>query len=420
MKKLLMIMPAGGLAGEFTGLLSDDFEIVTAESEEEGFKILDDHLEEISAVLVDLKLSRESGFIIINRMNTDKIFASIPVIAISDHAPVEEDMECFDMGFSDLLTPPGLKQHLVRRINSAIRAKDSFTYSEMQKMLKQLPSNIFLKDADGKYVFATQYWNHLKQDGEKHWTIRGKTDLDIRKDKQNAMKAMESDKEILRTGIGTNYIIEENNDGVREFLELIKRPLFDEDGKVTGIIALINNVTETQLLKMELEERSKTDPLTRLLNKGAMEELVRMMLANYHQASDNCALMMIDVDNFKGINDNFGHAAGDHVLATIGRLIHDSFKGMDVEGRIGGDEFMVFLRDIDSAKAEEHLAQKLEDETKRAFDNEDYAGLVTLSIGIAMYPKHGKTFEELYNAADQALYYVKEHGKGSYHMYGTE
>lgn len=418
MKKILIIVPAGGLAGELSGLLSEDFDIVMAADEEEGFKTLDDNLEEISAVLVDLRLSEESGFSIIKKMDEDRVFASIPVIALSDHAPAEEDMKCLNAGFSDLLTPPGLRQHLVRRINNAIRAKDSFTYSEMQKMLKQLPSNIYLKDAEGRYVFATQYWNHLHRDGEKHWTIRGKTDLDIRKDKQNALKAMESDKEIIRTGKGTNYIIEEDNDGVREFLELIKRPLFDNDGKVNGIIALINNVTETQLLKMELEERSKTDPLTMLLNKGAMEELVRMMLSNYHQQNEPCALMMIDVDDFKNINDNFGHAAGDHVLATIGRIIHDNFKGMDLAGRIGGDEFMVLLRDIDSERAEEHLAQRLEDETRRAFSREKYAGLVTLSIGISMYPGHGRNFEELYKAADQALYYVKEHGKGSYHIYG--
>ncbi len=417
MKKLLMILPDGGLAGEFTELLSDDFEVVTTDNEESGFKILDDDLEGISAVLVDLKLARESGFIIIKRMNTDKVFASIPVIAISDHIPEEEDMECFDLGFSDLLTPPGLRKHVVRRIHNAIRAKDSFTYTEMQQMLKQLPSNIYLKDADGKYVFATQYWSHLKQEGEKHWTIRGKTDADIRKDKQNALKAMESDREIVRTGKGTNYIIEENLDGKRAFLELIKRPLFDEAGKVKGIIALVNNVTEMELLKIELEKRSKTDSLTRLLNKGAMEELVRIMLSNYHHESDHCALMMIDVDDFKNINDCFGHASGDHVLSTIGRVIHDNFKGMDVAGRIGGDEFMVFLRDIDSAKAELHLADRLEEETRKAFAKEDYAGLVTLSIGIAMYPLHGKTFEELYCAADKALYHVKEHGKGSYQIY---
>lgn len=89
--------------------------------------------------------------------------------------------------------------------------------------------------------------------------FRGKTDLDIRKDKKNAMKAMEADRRIIETGQGTEYIIEENQDGIQDYLQLIKRPVYDENGKVSGIIALINNITDYQLLKLELEKQAKTD-----------------------------------------------------------------------------------------------------------------------------------------------------------------
>jgi diguanylate cyclase (GGDEF)-like protein len=325
-------------------------------------------------------------------------------------------MDVFEKVFSELLTPPGLRQFVVNRINNAIRAKDSFTYTEMQKMLKQLPSNIYLKDSEGRYVFATQYWHHLHKEGEKHWTIRGKTDVDIRKDKQNELKAMETDQEMLRTGQGTDYIIEENDDGIQEFLELIKRPVIDEDGNMTGIIALINDVTEKQLLKMELEKRSKTDQLTGLLNRGAVEDLISMLLTNYYKDGEKCALMMIDADHFKNVNDTFGHIMGDRVLATIGRIINGCFKGSDVAGRVGGDEFMIFLRDIDSEKVAISLAEKLQYEVTNAFSGE-LEKCVSLSIGIAMYPDHGKRFVELYNSADKALYYVKEHGRASYHIY---
>lgn len=418
MKKLLLIAPENELSVDFSGLLSQDFDIIRATAEDEGFKILDDRLDEIAAVLVDLDLTRNTGYRIKNLMDRDMIFASVPVIAITDHPPVEEDLECLKNGYSELLSPPGIREIIVTRIKNAIRAKDSFTYTEMQKMLKQLPSNIYLKDDKGRYVFCTQYWHHLHQAGEKHWTIRGKTDVDIRKDKQNALKAMETDQVMLRTGEGTDYIIEENDDGIQEFLELIKRPVFDEDGKITGIIALINDVTEKQLLKMELEKRSKTDQLTGLLNKAAVEDLIDMLLTNYYHDEDDkkCALLMIDADNFKHVNDSFGHIAGDRVLATIGRIINNTFKGSDVAGRVGGDEFMVFLRDIDSVKSVELLAKKLQNEVINAFSG-DLDKCVSLSIGISMYPDHGKRFPELYYAADKALYYVKEHGRNGYHIF---
>ena len=214
-KKVILIVPEGGLEEEFTELLSQDFEVLKVSDEEQGFRLLDDRLEEISAILIDLNLTRETDFKIIRKMNEDMIFAHVPVIAITDHSPEPEDLACLDNGFSELLSPPGLRQIIVKRINNAIRAKDSFTYSEMQKMLKQLPSNIYLKDAQGRYVFCTQYWHHLHQDGEKHWTIRGKTDVDIRKDKANALKAMETDKIMLQTGKGTDYIIEETRTAFR-------------------------------------------------------------------------------------------------------------------------------------------------------------------------------------------------------------
>lgn len=416
MKKLLLISPSNDLEKAFCELIAQDFEVVNALDEKQGFEILDDDYEGISAVLVDLATTRSTDFEILRLMDQDKIFASIPVIALADHLPTPEDMDVFEKGFSELLTPPGLRQFVVNRINNAIRAKDSFTYTEMQKMLKQLPSNIYLKDSEGRYVFATQYWHHLHKEGEKHWTIRGKTDVDIRKDKQNALKAMETDQEMLRTGQGTDYIIEENDDGIQEFLELIKRPVIDEDGNITGIIALINDVTEKQLLKMELEKRSKTDQLTGLLNRGAVEDLISMLLTNYYKDGEKCALMMIDADHFKNVNDTFGHIMGDRVLATIGRIINGCFKGSDVAGRVGGDEFMIFLRDIDSEKVAISLAEKLQYEVTNAFSGE-LEKCVSLSIGIAMYPDHGKRFVELYNSADKALYYVKEHGRASYHIY---
>ena len=416
MKSLLLVLPPDALAYEFVELLSDDFNVITADNEEEGFNILDDKLDEIAAVVVDLELTRKTDFSIQRLMDADKIFASVPVIAIADHTPTEEDLDCLNNGFSELLSPPGIRQIIVNRINNAIRAKDSFTYSEMQKMLKQLPSNIYLKDKEGKYVFATQYWHHLHKEGEKHWTIRGKTDVDIRKDKQNALKAMETDQVMLRTGEGTSYVIEENADGIQEFLELIKRPVFDEDGNINGIIALINDVTEKQLLKMELEKRSKTDQLTGLLNKGAVEDLVDMLLMNYCNPDSPCALMMIDADKFKNVNDTYGHIAGDRVLATIGRLIQSAFKGTDVAGRIGGDEFVVFLRDIGSQEIAVQLAEKIRNDVLHAFSG-DLDKCVSLSIGISMYPQHGLKFHDLYAAADEALYYVKEHGRNSYKIY---
>jgi diguanylate cyclase (GGDEF)-like protein len=129
--------------------------------------------------------------------------------------------------------------------------------------------------------------------------------------------------------------------------------------------------------------------------------------------------MMIDVDQFKEINDSFGHAAGDRVLTAIGDILYNSFKGMDIAGRIGGDEFMVYLRDIKPDTAV-RLAAKISDKARHLFAGEPLERHVSISIGISVFPEHGKKFEDLYRSADMALYFVKEHGRDFYKMYSPE
>ena len=393
-------------------LLAGEFDLACFETEEQAMREIEQV--PIYAVLEELRVAQASGFGLANRLSRKDWRAAIPVVAFSSSGEDIRHDDCLHRGISDFLLPPFSIDLAVKRIHNATRSKESFTFAEIESILQELPSNIFLKDSEGKYIFMTHYWRHLKPGTNTKQTVRGKTDLEIRKDKGNALKAMETDRQILATGKGFTYVIEENYEGQQEFLEIIKRPTHDKDGRIKGIVALINDVTEQQRLKMELEHRSTRDPLTGLLNKAATEASIGLELCKCSLAGSTGAgaLMMIDVDNFKGVNDNFGHAVGDTVLKTIGNIIHSNFKGMDVKGRVGGDEFMVFAREADGSAAL-RLATTIGSQTVGAFVGGALEGRVSLSIGIALCPRHGSTFQDLYKAADGALYLVKEAGKGS-------
>lgn len=420
MNGILLIAEDQEIMETFTAMLSPAYTVYSAASAPEGLDTLKKEYRNISAVLIELALARKSGFYFSDQMLTYSSFSSIPMIAISDALPTSVDMDCLEHGYYDLITAIAPPQLVYKRIGNAIRAKDSLSLTEVEAMLKELPACIFMKDTECRYVFSTQYWNHLNTGGDPNWTIRGKTDLDIRKDKENARKAMEADRKILETGQGTEYVIEEDNDGVLDYLQLIKRPVFDENGHIKGIIALINNITDYQLLKLELEKRAKTDALSGLLNKASTQELVSMMLSNHREEEGFCALLMIDVDLFKTVNDTYGHAEGDRVLASIGRVITNNCRSMDIAGRIGGDEFMVLMRNIDAPENAMQLAERLEDQVIHTFVGDKLEGLVTLSIGIALSPDHGKDFETLFKAADAALYYVKKHGRAQFTIFSSE
>ena len=417
MNGILLIAEQPDIVKTFTGMLAPVYEVYCVGTPEAGMEILNAQHNAIVAVLVELAVARRSGFALSKWMKSFTSFSLIPMIAISDELPTSQDMDCIEHGYFDLITAYAPQPLVYKRIANAIRAKDSLSLVQLEKMLQQLPSCIFLKDTEGKYVFSTQIWHHLDTEGDPNWTIRGKTDLEIRKDKDNARKAMEADRRILESGEGTEYIIEENEDGIRDFLQLIKRPVYDEDGRISGIIALINNVTDYQLLKMELEKRAKTDALTGLLNKSAAQDLIHMMLANYRKEGEHSALLMIDADHFKDINDTFGHAEGDRVLAEVGRIIKNSCRAADVAGRIGGDEFIIFMRSIVEPENACQLADRLQQQVCHAFESTALAGRVSLSIGIALCPEHGARFDELFKAADRALYLVKARGRGAYRVY---
>ena len=258
-KSILLIAEDPGIIRTYTEMLSPEYTVHSVTSVQEGIDRLRDDRAGIEAVLTELKLAGRDGYAATDRMQSGLSLSSVPMIAILDTLAGEKDMECFDHGFFDLITSSSPKPLVYKRIENVMHAKDSLSLAEVERMLRELPSCIFLKDREGRYVFSTQTWNHLDTGGDPDWTIRGKTDLDIRKDKENAKKAMEADRRIIETGEGTEYVIEEYQDGVRDYLQLIKRPVYDDEGSVSGIIALINNVTDYQLLKLELEERLKTD-----------------------------------------------------------------------------------------------------------------------------------------------------------------
>ena len=150
----------------------------------------------------------------------------------------------------------------------------------LNNVLSELPVNIFLKDTQCRYVFSTHYWRHLKKDSE-NWSIKGKTDLEIRHDKSNAMLAYNEDKKILETGKGCTYVIEESIDGVTEYLEITKKPVFDNEGNIVGIAGVINDITHHIKQRQHMNEFTSYDMMTGLYSKqGFLDNLYRVFNNN--------------------------------------------------------------------------------------------------------------------------------------------
>lgn len=169
---------------------------------------------------------------------------------------------------------------------------------------------------------------------------------------------------------------------------------------------------------MNLLIQSEVDGLTGLLNKTSTEKACQNYLA-MNAEKQNCAILVLDIDEFKQVNDTLGHKQGDMLLRQIGHILQGIFREEDVVGRIGGDEFMVLLKNVHDVKVAEIKAGKIIEEVANIFA--DYSTRhFGCSIGIANNNMQGLTFPELYSMADHALYQAKENGKGRYVVFSEE
>lgn len=190
---------------------------------------------------------------------------------------------------------------------------------------------------------------------------------------------------------------------------------FDALGHPVKAIGILTDIDEEKYKSQLLLDKAQKDALTQYYNKETVQRLIEDWLAQYPKAFN--ALMIIDIDDFKHVNDTLGHLFGDAFLIEVTSRIHQLFRSEDILGRIGGDEFLIFLKNIPGPSLAERKAQEIL-EAFRTFEirNQKIAN-VSCSIGIALTTDSRLSYHQLFQRADQALYSIKNQGKNRYAFY---
>lgn len=193
--------------------------------------------------------------------------------------------------------------------------------------------------------------------------------------------------------------------------------VFDLNGQILRVIGKIVDINETRQKMDSLAKQAVLDSATGLYNKQTTKEQIEVFLEG-EGARGKHALLIIDIDDFKDVNDEYGHRQGDLILSELANRFNHLFRTTDIKGRVGGDEFMILIKDVEDhgfiAKKAERICNNSGLE-----DNEE-SMKVTNCIGIAFYDQDGEGYDELYEAADKALYACKNSGKGKYAFYDKE
>ena len=208
--------------------------------------------------------------------------------------------------------------------------------------------------------------------------------------------------------------------GSTRWWRLSGRPLLDADGSFRGYRGSAIDISAQYVYDTQVAKASQVDELTGLANRRKLNERLKAMLATFRVSQRSCALMMLDLDRFKQINDTMGHPAGDDLLKQVAKRLQSIVKDAGEVGRLGGDEFQVLLPDMDDRGTLGELANRIVQSISQPYQINGRRAIIGTSVGIAIAPYDGLEADELTRSADMALYSAKETRGGTFCFFTSE
>lgn len=380
-------------------LTDNDYNVTVANNGERGIAIARKLVPDI--ILLDVMMPELNGYEVCKRLKQDSVTESIPVIFLTAKTDQEDLVEGFSAGAVDYITKPFVKDELLARVG---------THSELsiKRAQEHMLSNIVDKyvleiiiDIEGTIKFASAAFLELTGYVEEDLVNKSFKEL-------KHPDSFRSELSDILDSVHNNFIyykeikIKAKNDKLC-VLKLFVEPVSCISGLITGAQCFMVDVTS----KKELEHLSITDKLTDLNNRQKLDEVLNYEINQTTRYGSRFSVILLDIDDFKRVNDTKGHLVGDEVLVQLAKILKLSVRDSDTVGRWGGEEFLVIL-----PKADEDEAAIVAGKLKSSIANEDFkiGEQITASIGVASTSKE-MSLISLLGYADKALYKAKRHGK---------
>ncbi|MDD3343050.1 MAG: PAS domain S-box protein [Sulfurospirillaceae bacterium] len=291
------------------------------------------------------------------------------------------------------------------------------TLSQFEQFINNITEMAWIKDKESHYIIVNQVL--ANRFGMKAKDMIGKHDSDFFNE-EISREHIEADLKVMREGI-TLKIEEaiESLSGQELWIESIKNPFRDSNGEIIGTIGTARNITERKLTEQKMAFMAQHDALTELPNRILAKDRTKQAIAHAKRHGTKVALLFIDLDKFKDINDSLGHVAGDSLLKLIASRLRLCLRETDTLSRQGGDEFLIILPDINEPSDISIIIEKIFKALEQPFTLENHTLFVSVSIGVAIYPDDGMTFNKLYQQADIAMYQAKNLGRNTYAFHSS-
>lgn len=308
-----------------------------------------------------------------------------------------------------------------RDVTERMQMEEALRRSEARyrAILEEIEEGYYEVDLSGNFTFVNDA--ACRQFGYSRQELMG-MNYRIYVPKEDVKNVYRAWNKVYRTGEALKSFLFASirKDGVQIFLENSISPLRNKEGKIIGFRSISRDITERKKFEQKLAEMATHDALTGLPNRIVLSDRLMIGAALARRNGHRLAVLMLDLDRFKAVNDALGHSVGDELLKDVGQRLSGIMRKSDTISRIGGDEFVLVLPQISRVDDVTTFAQRILGAFEEPFVFGGHRLQVTTSIGIAVYPEDGTDMENLLKNADSAMYSAKEQGRGIYKYYQDE
>jgi len=381
----------------------------------------------VDIIILDLGLPDVEGLDAVRRAR--KAAPGVPLVVLSGLDDESMALQAMQEGAQDYLIKGETKtRELVRAVRYAVERKiiEETLFEEKKRAeatLDCIGDAVISTDVSGNIIFLNAVAEKMTG-----WSLRevaGRPIVDAfrivnaltRKIVPNLMVKTAEQNRIRHLPFNTILI---RRDGTEIYIEDSVAPIHDQDGRVVGSVIVFRDMTEARSMAEQIAHSAEHDFLTGLPNRLLLNDRLGQAIAMAERNKDKVAVLFLDMDGFKHINDSLGHPAGDKLLQFISNRLRDCVRAPDTVSRQGGDEFIVLLQGVNEPEDAAITARRLLSSVAEGYSMGQHNLHITTSIGVSLYPDDGPDAETLIKNADTAMYQAKENGKQSYQFFRQE